>query len=478
MTLVALLQAFSANADALRFGEKQKWLTLPPGTGGLMALGDVNGDGKTDLVVNDVGTGTVHVALSNGRTFNEPKLWATGLPHSSLDITFGIADVNGDGKADFVAFVHGNGDTDGSANVYVALSNGSNFSYTSSPVWNDGFCITEQVCALADINGDGKADLVAFTPKTGLVWASLSTGTAFGPNATWNNYFCILSEVCAVGDVDGDRKADIIAFKPNAPGVQKGNVLIAGSTGHSFEHVRYGHGFFCIDAEGCLVGDVNGDTKTDIVLVKGFGTTRPARLEVLVSLSNGQQLINATPFQWAGVYSENPQNPTYGPFMLGDVTGDGKSDLVSVESVRDPQGLLRTLISVYPVTDKRPTPPPPTNPPPPGAALRQLVIYNCDPDQHRFNYWLNVADGGNVSMVGPVDAMYSETGFCPDPNDSPQTINITQPGNYDLVVVDPQAIACDGRNDPTIVACRKHAITFRGDPSGQTFRWILSAGSP
>jgi hypothetical protein len=109
--------------------------------------------------------------------------------------------------------------------------------------------------------------MVAFTPNSGTVWGSLSQGSKFGPNAVWNRFFCINGEVCALGDVDGDGKADAITFKPHAPGSQKGNVLVARSNGSAFVDIRLGHGFFCIDNEHCLVGDVNGDRNITRLLI-------------------------------------------------------------------------------------------------------------------------------------------------------------------------------------------------------------------
>lgn len=417
-----------ATGAQLRLDASATWLQYPYSSniGGFYSLGDVNSDGKEDLVIYSTSQGRAWVALSTGSGFAQPALWATGLPSSQqlgmeFDVGwYDVADVSGDGKADFVVFIHGDGQASGSADVYVALSTGSGFQYASNPVWNDGFCITEQICKLADVNGDGKADLVAFTPITGLVWTSLSNGNSFGQNAVWNNYFCIRGEVCEVGDVDGDKKADLILFKPNAAGVEKGNVLISPSTGSSFGQVRYGHGFFCIDSERCLVADTNGDRKSDILLVKGMSYAINQPAEVLVSLSNGQQFINADPFNWG-----NPRRSSgtsgWGPFYVGDVTGDGRADLLQVDVVGIPTagGGSRSdkyAFVIYATTDRQPSPTPPSNPSQPSGGVQAVNLYNCDPDQHQFYYWIaDLTAGGQPNMRGPIDAMYSESGFCPDP---------------------------------------------------------------
>jgi FG-GAP-like repeat len=251
---------------------------------------------------------------------------------------------------------HGPDDVAGAATAVVALNTGSGFSYPGEPTWNASWCASYQHCLADDINGDGRGDLVGFTPEFGLVWGTLSTGGQFAANSIWNNYFCILGEVCTLGDVDGDTRSDAILFKPNASGVEKGNVLWARSNGTAFTDVRYGHGFFCIDAETCLVGDVNGDKRADIVLVKGWGSGAPT-LEVLVSLSDGSSFINAAPFAWATPPFLDPAGRTFGTFAIADVTGDGRGDLVEsgLVSTSNLAGETRTsgfVVDVFPTTDQ------------------------------------------------------------------------------------------------------------------------------
>ncbi|HEV3260798.1 MAG TPA: VCBS repeat-containing protein, partial [Gemmataceae bacterium] len=64
-----------------------------------VAVADVNGDGKPDLVTANGFNGTVSVLLGNGDgTFQNAQNFAAGsLPHSLV-----VADVNGDGKPDLV----------------------------------------------------------------------------------------------------------------------------------------------------------------------------------------------------------------------------------------------------------------------------------------------------------------------------------------------------------------------------------------
>jgi subtilisin family serine protease len=328
----------SAAPSGPRFAAPASWLNgLGVAAGGWTSqnvyprlTGDVNGDGKADVVA--FGNKAVYVALSNGSKLAAPVAWlgaygpAAG-GWTSFDLyPRWVGDVNGDGRDDIVAF--------GNKAVYVSRSTGSGF--TAPAVWLNGYGPASGGWAsydlyprvLGDVNGDGRADIVAFGNT--YVYVSLSTGSGFtapapwlkgmGPAAGWSSQNVFPRWVA---DVNGDGRADVVGFGDKA-------VYVALSNGSRFSAPApwfsgYGPsagGWTSFELFPRWLGDMNGDGKADIV---AFGNTA-----VYVSLSSGagfgpaQAALSAygpAAGGWTG-YDLFPR-------ILGDLTGDGRADIVA-----------------------------------------------------------------------------------------------------------------------------------------------------
>ena len=105
------------------------------------ALGDVNSDGKLDLITENTGNNTVSVLLGNGDGTFRPGVNYPGGPAIKL------GDMNGDGKIDIVA-----------AGVSILLGNGDG-TFQQPDTYHDG----GGIFGLGDMNGDGKTDVVSAT---------------------------------------------------------------------------------------------------------------------------------------------------------------------------------------------------------------------------------------------------------------------------------------------------------------------------
>lgn len=285
-------------------------------------LADVNGDGKQDVV--GFGIDGVWLALSNGTaftpalarldTYNERTGWRVE-KHERL-----TGDINRDRMDDIVAF----GDT----GVFRSLSTGSGFGPEIFVIndfgYNQGWRVDKHVRLLADVNGDGQKDIVAFGDAG--VWLALSTSDGnfsapafvvgdLGYNQGWRR----TKHIRTTADVDGDGKQDIVAFGDHG-------VWLALSTGTGFtapqlvlSNFAYLAGSWKVDRHPRVFADVNRDGKQDIV---GFGDAG-----VWIAYSTGNGFTEAQFVLPDFGYNQGWRVERH-PRFVTDLNGDGYTDIV------------------------------------------------------------------------------------------------------------------------------------------------------
>ena len=125
-------------------------------------MADVNNDGRDDVV--GFGNAGVYVSLSTGSSFSAPTLWVGQFGYDAGGWRVEqhprhMADVNGDGRLDIVGFGH--------AGVYTSLSTGASFG--RAELWVDsfgydagGWRVERHPRLMADVNADGFSDIVGF----------------------------------------------------------------------------------------------------------------------------------------------------------------------------------------------------------------------------------------------------------------------------------------------------------------------------
>lgn len=174
-------------------------------------MADVNGDGRADYVYNKDGTSEYWVMLGKeDGTFHTDTL--AGTRNNSVDSdgkAQWLVDVTGDGRADLVYNMYGTGEY----RVMVALSDGT-FGTDSS--WGTrAYDIAYGIdgVGLAQMNWDGRADLVYQRNDTKEYWVKLSTGSGFQDDALWgtiNNKPGWSNKGSFLSDVTGDGLADLL----------------------------------------------------------------------------------------------------------------------------------------------------------------------------------------------------------------------------------------------------------------------------
>jgi hypothetical protein len=140
------------------------------GTGfhpGSVAIADLNADGRPDLAVASLSSWTVSVLLGNGDgTFGAKTDFGTG----GISYSVAIADLNADGRPDLVVVNALPGGT-----VSVLLGNGDGtFGATTD---FDTYGRYPHSVAIADLNADGRPDLVVANFESGTVSVLLNRGS-------------------------------------------------------------------------------------------------------------------------------------------------------------------------------------------------------------------------------------------------------------------------------------------------------------
>jgi FG-GAP-like repeat/Putative Ig domain/Bacterial Ig-like domain/FG-GAP repeat len=256
---------------------------------------DLNGDGRTDLIVANFQSNTVSVLLGNGNgTFQPAVNYAVG----SEPISVTVADLNGDGHPDLIVA------NAGSSYVSVLLGNG-NGTFQSAVDYGTGS--RPESVAVADVNGDGIPDLIVANVNTSYVSVLLGNGDGtFQPAANYTADSHPRS--VAVADLNGDGHPDIIVANQSGNDV---SVLLNNGNGTFQSPVNYNVGS---EPQSVALADVNGDGHLDIVAAN-YGSNN-----VSVLLGNG----NGT-FQPAVNYAAGSEPRAV---AVADLTGDGHPDII------------------------------------------------------------------------------------------------------------------------------------------------------
>ena len=239
------------------------------------ALGDLNGDGKPDMIIGNRGDFTISVYLNTTTAGSTTPTFSTKTDFTTLTGPIGtaIADFNGDGKPDICCTTVG-----GSLSVFLNTMSSGASTPTFSAAVNFAVEGDPHTVIAEDMNFDGKPDLVTCnfsSPQYNVsVLFNLTAPGASTPAFTLPDIIDTSpgQSLIAAGDVNGDGLTDIVAANYTTDSVcVMLNVCLPGDTTAYFVGTQhYNIGAVC---SGIFISDINNDGLNDITAVSNTSST-------------------------------------------------------------------------------------------------------------------------------------------------------------------------------------------------------------
>jgi hypothetical protein len=277
-----------------------------------VAAGDLDGDGRPDLVSSSVTDETISVFRNTSTVGSISFASKIDYPAGTNPFSIVITDIDLDGRPDIVVANY----LDGSFSVFRNTSSNGTISFAPRVDFAAGLGCQQVVTG--DLDGDGKPDVVVINAlsNTVSIFRNLSTpgAVSFAPKSDLS----IAISPCglALGDLDGDEKPDLIIGGNDE--FNAGSVLSYRNTSSpgsiSFANAVNTSSGTTLTSIG--LGDINGDGKQDL-LVPGNNFDLFQNQSTIGNIAYvGGQIL--TPSNFIG----------YRP-GFGDLDGDGKADLIS-----------------------------------------------------------------------------------------------------------------------------------------------------
>ncbi len=285
-----------------------------------ISFGDIDGDGKVDIISNNSTANSVSVYLntstSGAVSFASPvtvaSLTAPGQP--------AVADIDGDGKADMVV----TSATSGTMNIYRNTSTTGSISFAAPVVI--GYVVSASASAIRDIDGDGRPDIVSCTGSTMSVFRNTGSVGSISFAARVDFASTTTINAVAVGDVDGDGKPDVLAANNTTNISAWRNTSTIGSISFAArqDFTTPGTAFFI------TMADIDGDGKLDVL------NTNSSTNNVSIFLNTSTSGTISM-----GARTDFTTGATPNDLTVGDFDGGGRPDVAVASTTGGNVGVFR-----------------------------------------------------------------------------------------------------------------------------------------
>ncbi len=314
----------TSTTGLISFAQPTTYTPDPGNSGTIVVCGDLDGDGRPDIIVGSYWTPTIAI-FRNTSTAGNITL-ASPIVISDVENTgdLAIADIDGDGKPDII----GASTSDNLVSVYSNNSTSGNISFPSKTDFAVADGGAPQNLAVADFDGDGKPDIATENYNTNNISILHNTSTVGAPWFDTHVDFPVGNSPTglAAADMDGDGKTDLVVSNnlDNTLSLLL-NTCSAGAINFSRNDVATGSGPF-----NMAVADYDGDGLPDIAVCTYNSNT----VSVHKNTSSAGTLS----------VTSNVDYPTgFTPWWVSasDLDGDGRPDLAVVDNTMAAVTVLR-----------------------------------------------------------------------------------------------------------------------------------------
>jgi hypothetical protein len=314
-----------------------------------VAAADVNGDGHVDLICANSNDGTLTVLTNDGNGgFSSNATYNLDIPTMGIqEFTFSVvtADVNGDGYPDLVCCHYTGPPSNNPTGLIILTNNGSGgFAISSTPaVFGLG---APQSVAAVDVNGDGYVDLAVALNYQNDVELAVLTNNGSG-NFTQSSFLQVSvnageSVSVAAADVNGDGKSDLITA--NALGISVCSLTVFTNNGGGLISLNTNLSVVSQRPVFVAATDVNGDGKIDLA----FANLSGSNLSVLTNNGSGGFILATNLPTGSSGFGPNW-------IAAADFNGDGKVDFASANRIRNTVSVFFNT-SIFPPPMSTPSP--------------------------------------------------------------------------------------------------------------------------